>query len=211
MGGCDSISSIAGKGKVKAINLLKKHPEFIEDFEELGQTCIVTEKQIVNLTGFVCTLYVKKMDYIDLLRYQIFCAKGGRVDPESLPPCLSTLILHIKLANYQALVWRNALRSNPMIPSPNGHGWDVTDDVITIKWLGSKPAPEEVLELLSCLCKRKCKAEDCVCMQAGLKCTVLCTSKCDNMEKDDIPVLPESDELNEDIDGSDVEEDFDQL
>ena len=31
------------------------------------------------------------------------------------------------------------------------------------------------------------------------------------MEKDDIPVLPESDELNEDIDGSDVEEDFDQL
>ena len=31
------------------------------------------------------------------------------------------------------------------------------------------------------------------------------------MEKDDIPVLPESDELIEDIDGSDVEEDFDQL
>ena len=51
--GCDSISSIAGKGKVKAINLLKKHPEFIEDFEELGQTCIVTEKQIVNLKRFV--------------------------------------------------------------------------------------------------------------------------------------------------------------
>ena len=48
-------------------------------------------------------------------------------------------------------------------------------------------------------------------MQAGLKCTILCTGKCDNTDKDNIPVLPESDELNEDIDDSDVEEDFDQL
>ncbi len=25
------------------------------------------------------------------------------------------------------------------------HGWEVNDDKITIKWLDSKPAPEEVL------------------------------------------------------------------
>ena len=101
----------------------------------------------------------------------------------------------------------------PVVPPPDGHGWDVAGDSITIRWLGSNPAPDEVLELLNCLCKRKCKSEDCVSIQAGLKCTDLCTAKCDNMAKEHDPILvhEEIDEqIEEDIDGSDIEEDFDE-
>ena len=41
--GCDSISCFAGKGKIKAINLKKKYPEFLHVFTELGRCWIVTE------------------------------------------------------------------------------------------------------------------------------------------------------------------------
>ena len=65
------------------------------------------------------------------------------------------------------------------------------------------------------MCKRTCKVEDCVCMQSKLKCTSLCTPKCDNMVKDEHSiVLPETEEeeeeeeFDEDIETSDIQEDF---
>ena len=37
----------------------------------------------------------------------------------------------------------------PDIPSPDGHGWEADDENnISIKWLGTNPATDEVLELL---------------------------------------------------------------
>ena len=149
--GCDSISSFSGKGKIKAINVLKKYPEFVHCFEELGTSWITTDDLINNCIRFVCALYGKVMDDVDELRYQLFCAKRGKVDPSALPPCKSTLILHIKQANYQACVWRQATVPNPSIPSPSQHGWEADGETIKIKWPGSRPAPDEVLELLSCL------------------------------------------------------------
>jgi hypothetical protein len=66
-------------------------------------------------------------------------------------------------------------------------------------WLGTKPAPEEVLELLSCICKRVCSVATCCCLKAGLKCTDMCTLQCENMVSDNILE-------NENPDGSDDED-----
>ena len=41
---------------------------------------------------------------------------------------------------------------------------------MAFSWQGSRPASEEVLELLACSCKRACDAS-CCCVKAGLKCT----------------------------------------
>ncbi|CAH3046119.1 unnamed protein product [Porites lobata] len=58
-------------------------------------------------------------------------------------------------------------------------------------WLGSKPNPEEVLEILSCTCMRACTIEHCCCLKAGLKCTDMCSTvlsfyciQCDKMATD---------------------------
>ena len=48
-------------------------------------------------------------------------------------------------------------------------------------WLGTKPAADEVLELLSCTCIRVCCEESCCCMKAGLKCTDMYYLQCENM------------------------------
>ena len=51
-----------------------------------------------------------------------------------------------------------------------------------------------------------------VCVQANLKCSCLCTAKCDNMVKDQynivLPVMAEEEEFDEDIETSDIEEVF---
>ena len=141
--GCDSVSAFAGKGKIKAQKLLI-NSEFVNLFSLLGTSWFVTEDMIDRLSEFVSCLYGKRMEDIDLLRYQLYCAKGGKVEPDALPPCKATLTLHIKRANYQARIWRLATTPSPYVPSPYGHGWSVDGENDAIKWLGTNPAPEEI-------------------------------------------------------------------
>lgn len=181
--GCDSVSSFAGKGKTKAFKLLKGSSRYVNAFMALGDSWIIDDGLFDVLEEFVCDLYGKKTSSsVNLLRYQLHCAKGGSVEPELLPPCRSSLELHIRRANYQAGIWRRAITALPDNPSPRGQGWEVTDDgSINIKWLSSKPAPEEVLEMLACVCKKSCTIASCCCLKAGLKCTDMCSLECDNM------------------------------
>ena len=107
---------------------------------------------------------------MDVLRYEIHCTRGGKVEPEALLLCESSRRLHVTIENYQAAIWRRAIVPLPIISSSQRHGWEV-DNIsygVEFVWLGSKPAPEEVLELLSCACKRACMVENCCCMRAGL-------------------------------------------
>ena len=120
---------------------------------------------------------------VDVLRYGIHCAKGGKFEPEALLACESSLRLHVTRANYQAAIWTRVIVPVPVIPSPCGHGWEVDNisNVVEYVWLGSKTAPEEVLELLSCTCNRACTVDNCCCLKAGLKCTDMCSVQCENM------------------------------
>ena len=84
--GSDSISSFVGIGKIKAINILMEYPEIVRFLVELGESWSVTEEMIDNIIEFVCTLYGKKTRDVNILRYQLFSAKDGKVDPDALPP-----------------------------------------------------------------------------------------------------------------------------
>jgi hypothetical protein len=183
--GYDSISSFAGKGKIKALKLLVTNATYASGFSNLGVSWDVSDELIDILEHFVCDLYGMKLSDVNLLRYQLHCARSGKVEPESLPPCRSSLKLHVLRANYQAAVWRRAVFATADIPSPDGHGWEVNDGNIKIKWLGSKPAPEEVLEMLSCVCKKTCTIDSCCCLKAGLKCTDMCLLACEHMASED--------------------------
>ena len=46
---------------------------------------------------------------------------------------------------YQTGTWRRAIFPLPEVPLPGGHGWEIAEGEITVKWLNSKPAPEEIL------------------------------------------------------------------
>ena len=88
-------------------------------------------------------------------------------------------------ANYQACIHRRCMVSNPEVPSPNGHGWTVDDGELKIKWIELLPAPDAVLALNNCKCKKShCKTKACTCENNGLECTDFCECVgCENRER----------------------------
>ena len=123
--GCDTVSAFCGKGKWKAIQLLQKKSEYLQVMGRIGETWDLSEEVFRAKEAFVCNLYGNEVYSVDLLRYKLYCAKGGKVEPEALPPCQSSLRLHVKRSNYQAAIWRRALSPCPDIPSPQEHGWNI--------------------------------------------------------------------------------------
>ena len=103
--------------------------------------------------------------------------------------------------NYQAVIWKRSLQSCPQVPSPVGSGWCLEDGKLTIDWMSGEPAPQAVLELLSCQCSRICKLPSCTCLTNGLKCTDLCRLQdCTNRREEDPADDAFSDDDQEDED-----------
>lgn len=141
--GCDTISASSGKEKWKAVQLLQRNDRYVQATASIGEEWIVSEETLV------CQLYGKKCQGVGVLR----CG----IEPEALPPCESSLRLHVTRGNYQAAFWREAINPLPVIPSPRGHGWEVVDEsnVVGFVWLGWRGVQEsmhnrELLEGLKC-------------------------------------------------------------
>ena len=68
--------------------------------------------------------------------------------------------------------------------------------------MDGKPAPDAVLDLLSCVCKRKCVPNDCICITNDIKCTDMCKlPNCENrIDEDENYEEEESAESDSDID-----------
>ena len=149
----------------------------------IGEEWEVSEDTFKDTEALVCLIYGKRSQSVDMVRYKIHCAKGRKVEPEALPQYESSLRLHVTRANYQAAIWERAIAPLPVILSPGGHGWEVDNisNVVKFVWLGSEPAPEEMLELLSCTRKRACTVDNCCCLRAGLNCTDMCSVQRENM------------------------------
>lgn len=146
-----------------------------------------------------------KIQDVNELRYNLFCAKRGEIESSQLPPCKDCLRLHILRSNYQAAIWRHCLVNQPTVPDPKEHGWTTDEEGnLTIEWMRGSPAPDAVLQLMSCKCARACKLPDCTCLANKLKCTDMCKlQNCTNQKTDD-------EEKEVDLDESDIEEDYEQ-
>ena len=138
--GCDTTSASSGKEKWKAIKLLQRNNRYVRAMAIIGEEWIVFENTFKDTEALVCQLYLKKCQCVGVLRCEIHCTWGGKIEPEALSPCKSCLRLHVTRANYQAAFWRGAINLLPVIPSPRGHGWEVVDEsnVVEFVWLGNK-------------------------------------------------------------------------
>ena len=140
----------------------------------LGQTFNVSSSTMSDLEAFVCVLYGRPtlLD-VNKAQYNLFCAKGSST--AQLPPCRDALQQHAKRANYQAAIWWHALHPWTEAQSANGHGWSIgSDNSITVNWTTQLPAPQQLLELVSCSCKKGCGTAMCSCHSNGMQCTDVC-------------------------------------
>ena len=88
-------------------------------------------------------------------RYQRFCAKGKAPEPQQLPPTEDELFLHCQRATNVTHICKSTLSPNVDATDPVGHGWcKVGTETLEIKWMNQKPAPDALLEFLSCECKK---------------------------------------------------------
>lgn len=203
--GCDTVSAFAGRGKVGALKQMKSQEDCREAFLELGRLWAVSDELFEKLQATTFKMYVPSTSTaeVNTLRYQLFCVRRGKVESSQLPPCKDCLLMHAIRANYQAVIWRlRSLQTMPAVPSPEEHGWNTDEDgQLTIQWMRGTPAPDAVLQLLSCKCTRSCKLPDCTCLANSLSCTNLCKLQtCTNQpcEEEPAPQLSESDTEDDD-------------
>lgn len=185
--------------------LLKTDKTYQEAFLELGRSWTVSDELFKKLEEITCHMYVPSTHITDvnLLRYQLFCTRRGEMESSQLPPCKDCLLMHAIRANYQAAIWRRSLQTKPFVPSPEDHGWSTNEEgELEIKWMSGSPAPDAVLQFLSCRCVRSCKLPDCTCLSNGLKCTNLCKLQtCGNQcSEEEAPAQLTDSEEDEDID-----------
>jgi len=190
--GCDSVSAFAGCGKMKAFKLVKANQNFQSLFKELGQQWSLSSSLQARLERFVCAMYDATSGdaSVNEFRYKLFCAKKGEKESYQLPPCADCLGKHARRANYQTAIWRQSLMNDPKTPNPAGYGWkfvgDGDDRHLAVDWMDGAPAPDAVLEMLSCKCRKSCRVPQCPCAANGLKCSDICSlSPCENQPMND--------------------------
>ena len=122
----------------------------------------MSDDLLLKTQQFICEMYGHKGDDVNKVRYKLYAAKKGRVDPRLIPPCFDSLKIHFARAMYQVHIWRNCLVGHPDIPSPVGRGWDLNENRdFVIKWNSINPAPDEILNMMFCSCSRKCVSGSC--------------------------------------------------
>ena len=173
-----------------------------------------------SLEEFTCELYNSNGNFTDInsLRYKLFCIKKGGIESSQLPPCHDCLQKHILRSNYQAAIWRRCLKNNANIPTPVGKGWLLERNSesepmsLAVDWMFGKPAPDAVLDLISCNCSKACDNDKCTCFSNKLKCTYMCKiAHCSNQRAEEANYDGDSDDGDLELysDFSDSESDMD--
>ena len=76
--GCNTISTCAGKGKIKALKLIKKNNKFLRLFQVIGNERTLREEVYSQAERFICHFYGHgEEDDVNLLRYKIYCPRRG--------------------------------------------------------------------------------------------------------------------------------------
>lgn len=128
---------------------MRDNPRFWQVFVGVGTEWLPSESLTQQLEEFVCLLFgSRRLKSVNTLRFQTFKRKyeseNRIIDLSLLPPCRSSLYLHILRSCYVARIWRLSLTSCPQLPAVESHGW--TEDN-KVKWIETA-FPDDVASIL---------------------------------------------------------------
>ena len=130
-----------------------------------------------TLERMVCSVYQVKLEIdVNEARCKLLTKKKKPLLRQSLPPTKDVFCLHIKCANHHY----------PNLPNPVEHRWTDIDRSLAVQQRLLKPAPDSILEFVSCSCKKsEYGANHCGCVAVNLTCTDFCG--CTYCKKNDSP------------------------
>ena len=102
--GCDTVSSFAGRGKLKPLKLLFKNSKYIDGFSSLEEDIELDKDTAKKLERFALHMYGENPMLsisINNLWYSIYCQKGGKASFDLLHPCHNVLTQHNVRTSYQ--------------------------------------------------------------------------------------------------------------
>ena len=109
---------------------MKKSQNFVDARNRLGesQTIDPNDTVIPTLEKYTCTIYgYAREKLVNAVRTKLFertqTKKGKIIDMSFLPPCNSVLILHIKRANYVAMILKPSLTNWLDLDDFSENGW----------------------------------------------------------------------------------------
>ena len=130
---------------------------------------------------------VKSFPSINNARYRKFSTKYKVPEPHKLLPTKDELLLHCQCANYVMCIWKSALCAIYLNPTPERGCWLLTSGILETNWMSPEPAPDLLLEVLSCACKKSgCQNNMYICIANGLKGSDICScNACTNCIPDE--------------------------
>ena len=155
-----------GQGKIKPLMLMMKSEDYLKMFASYGSG-IEMDDLLIN--------------WLNSIRYWMYCQSGANIACEKPPPCEDVLQLYVLRSNYQAFILQQILLAQQAENDPLQNGWCLDEEgCFVIKWMACNPAQlfiSQALELMSCECKKKC-GKTCLYASNDLKCTDMCS--CNN-------------------------------
>ena len=70
---CDTVSAFSGRGKAKPLKLKTESLRYIEAFSMFGKEITLPDSLVSTLEMLVCHMYNWKENYIDNVRYRMYC------------------------------------------------------------------------------------------------------------------------------------------
>ena len=121
---CDSTNAFKGIWRVKFIRTMQTNQILQPVLARLGETGEVANYVLAGFEVFT-NVYLKMAS----------STADKNVDFSSLPSCQKTFVQHMRRANYQMIICRNADTAVVGVHSVvDGHGWTLKDGVITPLW-----------------------------------------------------------------------------
>ena len=136
-----------------ALKAVRSKDEFCGSFEALANDLQLPKNIITLLEQYVCGLYgQEKASSVNNARYRMF--KLGKCSEDSLPPNFDSLYQHILRVNFASYICKNCTIPILNAPSPVGYGSSLPADTLEITWGPQGPAPDSILEFVSCKCQK---------------------------------------------------------
>jgi hypothetical protein len=186
--GCDTVSQFFGISKKSAWKVFSHMPHLLL---QLGVAHSPGARVLAKAEEFVCRLYDPTSATKSIHTQRCSQFRKGKGILDNLPPTQDALLLHIRRAHYQALVWRNSTVANPELPNPQTSGWCMEQDKLLPVLMTKKGLSAECVDIMTCGCPetgRHCQTFQCKCKRSKLKCTgaCKCTEWCQNPYNIDI-------------------------
>ncbi|GBL71845.1 hypothetical protein AVEN_129692-1, partial [Araneus ventricosus] len=165
------VVALFGQGKNKFISLFLKHEELLNRAATFLNPQATTEQVTEAEENVLVALYGgdPATQNLDELRYHSFvkAAAKTKFNLARLPPTTDAAQLHAMRSYHQVQTWLGNEKD------PLKWGWMHTPSGLFPKKSEKDPAPESLLQCISCTCKKGC-TNACGRRKAGLHCSLLC-------------------------------------